>query len=53
MPILNILIFQNIARDKTFFKLYFYNFILEILFNPEKRDPHFCIQIDEFYRFSR
>ena len=33
--------------------LYFWNFILEILLNSEKRDRYFHIQMDEFYRFLR
>ena len=42
MPILHIsMIFQNvISDDETFFFIYF---ILEILFNSEKRDCYFSI----------
>ena len=43
MPILHIpIIFQNIASDddKLFFSIHF---ILEILFNSEKRDRYFSI----------
>ena len=35
----------------SFFISYFLNFILELSFNSEKRDRHFCIQIGEFFRF--
>ena len=47
MPILHTsIIFPNVENDDEtlfFFTLYFWNIILEILFNSEKREHYFSI----------
>ena len=43
----------KVISKNYFFISYFYNFIVEILLNFEKRDRYLYIQIDGLYRFLR